>query len=911
MKNKIKSSSKFVFIIVILVLMLCLALPLAFQFSDTENLYTQQDLEDKYNEGYNDAIKNDELLNSLKSQVDTLTQDNDTKQKQIESLESDKSSLQQQVDNLTQINADNEKTIKDNESTISSLEVQIKNLENSNDNFVEQILNLNGIISDLRNVNSELQTVIKNNIDTIDILQSQIKTLNSQISEMSALVQSNSSTIVDLNQRIDDLEKALAYYDDFISDIVFEGKVVARFDFDGVLYNIQIIDKNSTVTVTEPTSTEYVIFNYWTVNGEQVDLSTYQVSENTTFVANVTKKYDVKFMVDNAEYDSQIVVENGFATLPSAPSKAGYEFDGWSLDGVNIVDVSSKAITSNTTYLPVFTKLHTVTFMYENGVKETQQVRNGEYATDVDIEDTTYKVFNGWTLSGSLVDISSQRIWADTTFVAEITYYYDIVFSVDDEDIYTGILKQGSYVTEQVAPAKTGYDFLGWTINGTDIIDFSTYQVNSSVTFVAKYEIQTFTVTFTTSWIGGDTLGTKQVNYGDVIGELNFDIPTKEHYEFKYWETATLIPQQVDLSTYVVTSNVSFVPYYEQVEYVVSFYNSEVDLISTVIVPKDTPYVTIPEVSTPTLMRFVGWQNKNYNEVYTNEELSELVITSDRNYYAKYEYLYSGYFVTDDTRISPSRMKQFYIDENGNVTSSSRYYTTFAGYQSVNVQDADTISMNADFLSVNNAMYNYTEMIYSISNDCWRLSYTITIGDNTTSYVATFNREANTDGVILDEIYNVSFIVDDDIYMVEYIVKNSFAILPSDPIKSQYNFIGWSLDGVNIVNVTSNPVISDMVYKAVFEKIPYSSNGTFDNTLFTLIVTDDKPVKCYRNSNSSISTNQFIETSTGFYSFQLIDGSLKYDFTNLHFNDETGRWDYTMFFNNTTDNPIEGSFSLV
>ena len=129
MKNKIKSSSKFVFIIVILVLMLCLALPLAFQISDTEKLYTQQDLEDKYNEGYNDAIKNDELLNSLKSQVDTLTQDNDTKQKQIESLESDKSSLQQQVDNLTQINADNEKTIKDNESTISSLEVQIKNLE--------------------------------------------------------------------------------------------------------------------------------------------------------------------------------------------------------------------------------------------------------------------------------------------------------------------------------------------------------------------------------------------------------------------------------------------------------------------------------------------------------------------------------------------------------------------------------------------------------------------------------------------------------------------------------------------------------------------------------------------------------------------------------------------------------------
>ena len=686
-----------------------------------------------------------------------------------------------------------------------------------------------------------MQSTNENNILTITSLQNQIKTLNSQISDMNMIVQSNASTIITLNNRITELEDSIKYYEDYILSIESENSVVVKFEFNGVVYNIQIVDKNSTVTVTEPTSTEYVIFNYWTVNGEQVDLSTYQVSENTTFVANVTKKYDVKFMVDNAEYDSQIVVENGFAILPSTPSKAGYEFDGWSLDGVNVVDVASKSITSNTTYIPVFTKLHTVTFMYENGVKETQQVRNGEYATDVDIEDTTYKVFNGWTLSGSLVDISSQRIWADTTFVADITYYFDVMFSVDDEDIYTGILKQGSYVTEQVAPVKTGYNFLGWTINGTDIIDFSTYQVNSSVTFVAKYEIQTFTVTFTTAWIMGQTIGTKQVNYGEVVGELDFDIPTKEHYEFKYWQTATYMPQQVDLSTYVVTSNVSFMPYYEQVEYVVSFYSSEVDFISTVIVPKDTPYLTVPEVEAPALMRLVGWQNKDYDYVYTNDELSELKINTDRTYYAKFEYVYSGKWVTDDYLLglyNSAGLDNFNIDGIGNLkyerfSIDGKTFYPYKGYTAVNVSGSNvTILCNFSDYS----LFEVSSLTYSITNNNWVMRYTF---DNV-EYVATFVLKECSDGVILEEM----------------------------PEKIEPNFV-------------------------------------FSNSLYVLTTKNGKPVELRSVQNADVKTTEFTETSSGVYECKLINGSLTYDFTNLHFDSLSGGWKCTLIFNGDESLPIE------
>lgn len=80
-----------------------------------------------------------------------------------------------------------------------------------------------------------------------------------------------------------------------------------------------------------------------------------KIYADTTFVADITYKYDVKFMVDGSEYDSQIVIRNGYPTLPETPTKDGYEFKGWSIDGVNIIEnISTTVITSNTTYYALF-----------------------------------------------------------------------------------------------------------------------------------------------------------------------------------------------------------------------------------------------------------------------------------------------------------------------------------------------------------------------------------------------------------------------------------------------------------------------------------------------------------------------------------------------------------------------------
>ncbi len=494
-------------------------------------IYTQEDINNAYNDGYNTALENkaeyEELINSyrdtittqtdqisqLNSQITVLTNNNKDKQTQIDNLQNVRDELQEQVNSLEETNTTNSAIITENEKTISSLQTQIQKLQNSNEDYTDEIEQLNTTITSLRNLNTQLQLTNENNATLISSLNTQIVSLNNQVNDLLGQVGDNSSVVSALNSKIAELEKSIAYYEQYIASLESGEQVVATFEFNGSVYSIQILSKGAYASVTTPTSTDYVIFNYWTVNNEQVDLSTYPVNTNTKFVANVTKKYDVKFIVDNAEYDSQVVTENGFATLPSAPSKAGYEFDGWAINGNIVVDVDSKEVTQNVTYTAVFTKLHTVTFMRDGVIKSTQTIRNGNCATNVEISSTTYVVFNGWTLNGVIVDVTTQPIYADTTFIADITKYYDVIFMVDDEEYDHQIVVENGYAEVPEIPVDGGNIFKYWSINGVDEIDVNNYEIIENTTFISVFLSRTWEVM---TWNGLNEFdGSNVWNIGD------------------------------------------------------------------------------------------------------------------------------------------------------------------------------------------------------------------------------------------------------------------------------------------------------------------------------------------------------------------------------------------------------------
>lgn len=409
--------------------------------------YTSEDLQDAYDKGFDDAFKNkDELTQQVDyykeltdtyyisildyqakiKDYETLTENNKNK---ISILEQNKTELQSQVNNLTAIKNSNEETISNLQVEVSNLENQVKILENSESNKIEEIEKLNSQIISLNNFIVNLQNINKLNSDTITNLNVQIKNLNAKISDLTLQGQMLDSQILSLNNKISDLQKSVAYYESYIANLENGEQVVATFEFDGSVYNIQIVNKNSIVTVTTPTSTDYVIFNYWTVNGEQVDLSTYEITTNTKFVADVTYKYDVTFMNGDVVHNSQVVVENDCASLPENPLKEGFDFDGWSLNGVDIIDnISSTPVTQNVTYYAVFSKFYNVTFMVDNEEYDSQSVSAYNSASIPISPSKVGYVFNGWSIDGeTIVDLSDITITQDTIFIAIFVDMADMI----------------------------------------------------------------------------------------------------------------------------------------------------------------------------------------------------------------------------------------------------------------------------------------------------------------------------------------------------------------------------------------------------------------------------------------------------------------------------------------------------
>ncbi|MBP3581174.1 MAG: leucine-rich repeat protein [Clostridia bacterium] len=524
-------------------------------------LYTQEDLNKAYEDGYDKALTDkaeyEELINSYRDTITTLTDQvtlltyaNQDCETQIKNLTETKQGLETQVANLTSIKNQNEATITSLNAEIVSLEKQVKTLTESNEDKDEEIAVLKNQIANLQALISQLQTTNALNVETINSLNAQITNLNAQISDLTMQLQNNSSNVIALQNRIAELERTVAYYEQYIANLENGEQVVATFEFAGSVYNIQILAKNSIATVTTPTSTDYVIFNYWTVDGVQVDLSTYQVQTNTRFVANVTYKYDVKFMVNNELYNSQVVVKNGYPTIPEVPTMEGYEFDGWTTNGVDIVNPNTTAITVNTTYYAKFTQLHTVTFMYEDQVVDTQQVRNGNYASAVSVENTTYKTFNGWLLNGTKVDLSTYKITGAETFVADIIYSYDVEFMVDDAVYNTQVISKNGKASLPANPTKSGYMFECWTLNGA-VVNPETVSITGHTKFVARF-IQNLTVTFTVDGSTFETTSVAKNGYATINSN-----PTKNGFNFLGWSVdgSTII----DLASYPITENTEFI----------------------------------------------------------------------------------------------------------------------------------------------------------------------------------------------------------------------------------------------------------------------------------------------------------------------------------------------------------------
>lgn len=433
--------------------------------------------------------------------------------------------------------------IQQKELSISALKSEVAGLEK----YKAELIARYDELSNIHNACKDTQNGLLNQINNLNISISEKITL---IDDMEVEKVILTSQLSEKNLEIIKLKQDINYYEQFIYTLSDSDKVTVKFMYDDSVHAIQVLNKNSIATINNPSSTTYIKFNYWTIDGTtEIDLSTYTLSENTTFVANITKYYDVNFIVDGESVSSQIIEKNNMSTLPgSEPLKAGYVFAGWTLDGTNLVDVANYPITANTIFVAKFTSLNVVEFVFDGVTISTQYIKPGESVEEVNIDSYSENyVFNYWMINGQEIDLSTLVVTNEyTLIVANVTKLFTVTFKVDNVIVGSQKLQENSSVVIPTTPTKDGYRFVGWYVLGK-LVDLNSYKITENVTFIAQFTDE-LNVIFMVDNEEFDTITCKR---GNIVSYST--IPEKADCDFIGWSfDGTNV---INLSAITITSD--------------------------------------------------------------------------------------------------------------------------------------------------------------------------------------------------------------------------------------------------------------------------------------------------------------------------------------------------------------------
>jgi len=170
--------------------------------------------------------------------------------------------------------------------------------------------------------------------------------------------------------------------------------------------------------------------------------------EGVLATIDFTNRATLTFMLDGAEYAIRSIELNAVGIVLTNPvSTSNYDFIGWTVDGVNLVDLSNYQITQDVTFNAVLNYKYQVTFMLDGTVYSAQTIYENNTATVTTPDNIVYSNINnrsglygydfvGWTVDGvNLVDLSNYQITQDTTFTAVLNYKVQVLYWATYEDV--------------------------------------------------------------------------------------------------------------------------------------------------------------------------------------------------------------------------------------------------------------------------------------------------------------------------------------------------------------------------------------------------------------------------------------------------------------------------------------------
>lgn len=574
------------------------------QALDGVSLYTSEDLDKAYNDGKEDGLKE--------------------KQTYLQLIEDYKLEV-----------LDVESKLTDKSNAYNKLESQYFSAVADRDNY-------KSLLDTTTEERDNLQIEYDSAVLRCENLSEQLSLLQNEIDKLSL-------NLTNAKHRIAELEANVNSNDEILDSMISENQVIARFYVKNIVYSIQVLDKSSIATVSEPVMSENEIFLGWTINNEVVDVSAYPIEENTVFIAKINDIYDVNFISDDVNLGNYKVISGCYSDVPESPTKDGYEFDGWSVDNM-VVDVSIYPITSDVTFVAKFTKIHTVTFEFKGQVDSTQKVRNGGYASSYTPNHGDDCRINYWTLNGVRVDVDNYCITSDVTFVCNYTNIYKVKFVAESQEVTFNIL-ENEYPSRSAVESdlssyfnRENYVFDYWMNDSSAEVDPFNTPVTSNITYTAH-----FSRLWTVRFLVDDNVVSTQIIKNNEYAEYVV-VESTDRKEFKSW---TAYGSDINVSNYRITEDIDFVARVT-IKYLVQFSFDNQIIQSSYLLAGAIP--TIPDVSSFEDFSFNYWTTDGSTEV----DVSSYVVSGDVIFIANIVRVRLCLYLT------PDNSEEHYISNTGN-----------------------------------------------------------------------------------------------------------------------------------------------------------------------------------------------------------------------------------------------------
>jgi uncharacterized repeat protein (TIGR02543 family) len=343
------------------------------------------------------------------------------------------------------------------------------------------------------------------------------------------------------------------------------------------------------------------------------DFAKSKVEKDTTLYAKWTIiTYNVTFKTNGgSSVNPQQVTYNGTVVKPSNPSKTGHSFDAWYSDSLFSTpwDFTKSKVEKDTTLYAKWTIIKYNVILIANGAGVSQHVAYGDTIARPADPAKKGHTFKGWYKEAQYInpwDFGNDRVTQHIAIYAKLEINtYNVTFNANGGS--SGSPQQVTYnntVTQPSNPTKAGHTFGGWHSDAlcTVLWDFAKDKVEDNTTLHAKWNINSYNVTFKTN--GGSSVNPQQVTYNGTVTQPSN--PTKAGHSFDGWHSDSLFSTPWDFAKSKVEKDTTLYAKWNVISYTVTFNANGGSSVS----PQQVKYndtVARPKDPTKADHNFAGW----------------------------------------------------------------------------------------------------------------------------------------------------------------------------------------------------------------------------------------------------------------------------------------------------------------